>query len=178
MKITFHSRDWCLIHGHDAVLTSIDQEIFTLKLICIQNVCGVKFSRFYLIYEIFLTIAITIWNNMIFKLQVMIAVVVDWDRGYLDMAWKCKHRSRWKVVIYHHFLTLLGDQNFYCMCMDHVTNLNRISITSLPLAWQFLCICMAVEFFQICLIIPYVLRHNFDIAVMYALTVFRPGLLV
>jgi len=36
--------------------STVDREIFTLKIICVKNVHVVKFSRFRLIREIFLTV--------------------------------------------------------------------------------------------------------------------------
>ena len=34
----------------------VDREIFTLKIICVKNFCGVKFLRFRSIREIYLTV--------------------------------------------------------------------------------------------------------------------------
>ena len=58
------SRDYTLhIEGWGSYMVAIgylpghdDWEIFTLKIICMKNFCGVKFSRFGLICEIFLTV--------------------------------------------------------------------------------------------------------------------------
>ena len=38
------------------IMSTVDREIFTLKIICVKNFRGVKFSRFHSIREIFLTV--------------------------------------------------------------------------------------------------------------------------
>ena len=66
--------------------STVDGEIFTLKIIRAKNFCNVKFSRFRSIREIFLTVANYNMDELLESLvyyldqesQELLAVVVDW----------------------------------------------------------------------------------------------------